>query len=54
MSKKHRVTEIHYQLNGKKYFGVGFQNNSGGFEIRNAYAKICLGKKRCYVNWKCK
>jgi 5S rRNA maturation endonuclease (ribonuclease M5) len=43
--QKHRVTEIHYQLNGKKYFGVGFQNKSGGFEIRNAYAKICLGKK---------
>lgn len=43
--QKHRVKEIHYQLKGKKYFGIGFQNNSEGFEIRNAYAKICLGKK---------
>lgn len=43
--QKHLVKEIHYKLNGKKYFGIGFQNNSGGFEIRNAYSKICLGKK---------
>ena len=43
--QKHLVKEIHYELNGKKYFGIGFLNNSGGFEIRNAYSKICLGKK---------
>jgi len=39
------VKEIEYELNGKKYFGVGFFNNSGGVEIRNKYSKICLGKK---------
>ena len=39
------VKEIGYELNGKKYFGVGFFNNSGGVEIRNKYSKICLGKK---------
>ena len=39
------VKEIHYQLHGKKYFGIGFFNNSGGMEIRNKYSKICLGKK---------
>lgn len=39
------VKEIHYQLHGKKYFGIGFFNNSGGVEIRNKYSKICLGKK---------
>ena len=43
--QKHLVKEIHYELNEKKYFGIGFQNNSGGFEIRNPYSKICLGKK---------
>ena len=43
--KKHLVKEIHYQMNGKNYFGVGFYNNSGGVEIRNKYSKICLGKK---------
>ena len=43
--QKELVKEVEYELNGKKYFGIGFFNNSGGFEIRNAYAKICLGKK---------
>ena len=32
-------------MNDKKYFGIGFKNDSGGYEIRNAYSKICLGKK---------
>jgi DNA primase len=41
----HLVKEIHYKLNGKRVFGIGFFNNSGGVEIRNKYSKICLGKK---------
>ena len=32
-------------MSGKNYFGIGFKNDSGGYEIRNAYSKICLGKK---------
>ena len=43
--QKDLVKEIEYMLNGKKYFGIGFFNNSGGVEIRNKYSKICLGKK---------
>ena len=43
--QRHFVKEIHYQMNGKNYFGIGFFNNSGGVEIRNKYSKICLGKK---------
>jgi 5S rRNA maturation endonuclease (ribonuclease M5) len=43
--QKELVKEIEYELNDKKYFGVGFFNNSGGVEIRNKYSKICLGKK---------
>lgn len=39
------IQEIHYRINGKNYFGIGFKNDSGGYEIRNKYAKICLGKK---------
>ena len=39
------VEEIHYRMNDKNYFGIGFKNDSGGYEIRNAYSKICLGKK---------
>lgn len=37
--------EIHYRMNDKNYFGIGFKNDSGGYEIRNKYSKICLGKK---------
>jgi 5S rRNA maturation endonuclease (ribonuclease M5) len=43
--QKDLVREIHYKMNGKKYFGIGFLNDSGGFEIRNKYSKICLSKK---------
>lgn len=47
--QKKWVREVHYELNGKKYFGIGFKNNSDGFEIRNRYAKLCLGAKD--VTW---
>ena len=43
--QKELVKEVEYELNGKKYFGIRFFNNSGGVEIRNKYSKICLGKK---------
>ncbi len=45
IEQMHLVKEIHYELKGRKYFGIGFQNNYGGFEIRNLHSKICLGKK---------
>lgn len=45
LEQKHLVKEIHYELNSKKQFGIGFFNNSGGIEIRNKYSKLCLGKK---------
>ena len=43
--QKDLVKEIEYELDRKKYFGIGFFNNSGGVEIRNKYSKMCLGKK---------
>lgn len=43
------LVEVYYQLNNKKYFGVGFKNHLGGIEIRNKYVKLCLGKK--WYNW---
>lgn len=39
------LKEVYYFANHKHYFGVGFQNNSGGREIRNKYFKGCLGNK---------
>lgn len=43
--QKKWIEEVHYRMNDKKYFGIGFKNDSGGYEIRNAYSKICLDKK---------
>ncbi len=34
-----------YELNGKEYFGIGFKNNSGGYEIRNPYFKASSSSK---------
>jgi hypothetical protein len=31
--------EVRYELNGKTYYGIGFRNDSGGYEIRNPYFK---------------
>lgn len=28
-------TEVKYQINGNSYYGIGFKNDAGGFEIRN-------------------
>ena len=37
--------EIHYELRGRKYFALGFRNQSEGFEIRNPYYKGCIKTK---------
>jgi DNA primase len=29
------LSEVHYELEGKNYFAVGFKNDSEGFELRN-------------------
>jgi DNA primase len=39
------LCEIYHQISGKYYFGVGFKNDSNGYEIRNKYFKGCIGKK---------
>ncbi|MDC8105029.1 toprim domain-containing protein [Chryseobacterium sp. B21-037] len=39
------IKEVHYKMQGKKYFAIAFFNNSGGMEIRNKYSKMCLGPK---------
>ncbi len=43
--QKHLLDEIHYEIFGKRYFGIGFKNDSDGWEIRNSIGKFCLGKK---------
>ncbi len=41
---KQYCKEIHYSMNDKPYFAVGFQNNSGGYELRNKYFQGCTSK----------
>ena len=41
----HLLKEIHYKISNKKYFGIGFKNNANGYEVRNKYSKICIGRK---------
>lgn len=31
--------EVRFESNGKNYFGIGFENDASGFEIRNTYFK---------------
>ena len=37
--------EVRYELGGKTYYGIGFKNDSGGFEIRNPYFKASNSPK---------
>ena len=39
------LKEIHYKISNKKYFGIGFKNDANGYEVRNKYSKICIGRK---------
>ena len=51
--------EIHFTTNGKRYFAIGFENELGGYELRNRYFQGCLspkgittirnGNEACYV-----
>ncbi|KUY26373.1 toprim domain-containing protein [Elizabethkingia ursingii] len=36
--------QIHYDIGDKKYFGIGIENISGGYEIRNPLNKTKIGK----------
>jgi DNA primase len=36
--------EVHYSVNDKPYFAVGFQNDKGGYELRSKYFKGCTSK----------
>ncbi len=41
---KANTRQIHYDVNGKKYFGIGLQNESKGYEIRNPLMKSKIGQ----------
>lgn len=37
--------QLHYSCRGKRYYAVGFVNESGGYETRNRYFKGCIAPK---------
>jgi len=37
-------SEVHYSVNDKPYYAVGFQNDKGGYELRSKYFKGCTSK----------
>lgn len=37
--------EVVYDLRGKHYYSIGFENNSGGYELRNAFVKLSSSPK---------
>ena len=44
IARKH-CSEVHYSVAGKHYFAVGFRNDAGGWELRNAWFKGCIMTK---------
>ena len=39
------IKEIHFKMNNKELYAVGFQNRSDGWELRNAFFKGSIHKK---------
>ncbi|MBF9252256.1 toprim domain-containing protein [Pontibacter sp. 172403-2] len=37
--------EVRYELNNKIFYGIGFKNDSGGYELRNPYFKASSSPK---------
>ncbi len=43
-------SEVHYSVNKKPYYAVGFQNDKGGYELRSKYFKGCTSKDITSMN----
>ncbi|MCD7938461.1 MAG: toprim domain-containing protein [Tannerellaceae bacterium] len=42
---REHIEEIYFSREDKTYFALGFENRSGGYELRNKYFKGCLPPK---------
>lgn len=42
---KKYLKEVHYKVNDKLYYSLGFKNDIGGFELRNKYSKMNIKGK---------
>lgn len=38
------INEVHFEINGRKNFSIGFMNDNGGYELRNKLFKGCSSK----------
>jgi hypothetical protein len=52
--KSGRIKEIYYEyINAegerRRYFGAGWKNESGGYDVRSKYSKICINRKDVLV-----
>ncbi|MHC5200785.1 toprim domain-containing protein [Myroides sp. LJL119] len=50
LAKKYCI-EVHYCLNGRLFYAIGFKNVLGGYELRSKYFKGCLVAKS--YSWIC-
>jgi hypothetical protein len=41
---KAHCMEVHYAVNDKPYYAIGFKNDNGGYELRSRYFKGCTSK----------
>ena len=51
---KEHCQQVSYQLNEQHYYGIGFKNDEGGYEIRNPFYKYSSAPKaiRTFANGK--
>lgn len=49
IAQKH-CKELYYMVGEKRYFGIGFKNDKGGYEIRNKYFKGATSKDITTIN----
>ena len=43
------MEEVHYLVGEREYFALGWKNQSGGYELRNAYFKGCTSKDLSFI-----
>ncbi|MCE6989557.1 toprim domain-containing protein [Dyadobacter sp. CY323] len=42
---KNYCRQVNYRIGDRRYFGLGLQNDSGGYELRNSFAKLASAPK---------
>ncbi|MCF2496754.1 toprim domain-containing protein [Dyadobacter chenhuakuii] len=42
---KEYCQQVQYQIGGRQYFALGFQNDLGGYELRNSFSKVSSSPK---------